>query len=148
VFYKNFGDEQTRTLAFIKNQYDVDTFMSPDNIDAAKKQYPDVATFAKTLPYHDMNDACSYGIIFNQQKAPLDKAEGRSDAGYADQPAGVLRTDATVAQGSQAFRWIPALQPQLGYRDGGEADRDGPGRISAADWRRRDAELRPRQVEI
>ena len=40
VFYKNFGDEQTRTLAFIKNQYDVDTFMSPDSIAAAQKQNP------------------------------------------------------------------------------------------------------------
>ncbi len=77
VFYKNFGDEQTRTLAFIKNQYDVDTFMSPDSIAAAQKQNPLVATFSKTLPYHDMGDACSYGIILNQQKAPLDKVEVR-----------------------------------------------------------------------
>jgi peptide/nickel transport system substrate-binding protein len=77
VFYKNFGDEQTRTLAFIKNEYDVDTFMSPDSIEAAKKQNPNIQTFAKTLPYHDMNDACSYGIIMNLQKAPLDKAEVR-----------------------------------------------------------------------
>lgn len=77
VFYKNFGDEQTRTLAFIKNQYDVDTFMSPDSIQAAQKQNPNITTFAKALPFHDMGDACSYGIIFNQQKAPLDKAEVR-----------------------------------------------------------------------
>lgn len=77
VWYKNFGDEQTRTLAFIKNEYDVDTFMSPDSIDAAKKQNPAIETFAKTLPYHDMNDACSYGIIFNQQKAPLDNVNVR-----------------------------------------------------------------------
>lgn len=77
VFYKNFGDEQTRTLAFIKNQYDVDTFMSPDSIQAAQKQNPNIATFAKALPYHDMGDACSYGIILNQQKAPLDKPEVR-----------------------------------------------------------------------
>ncbi|HEU5097744.1 MAG TPA: ABC transporter substrate-binding protein, partial [Roseiflexaceae bacterium] len=77
VFYKNFGDEQTRTLAFIKNQYDVDTFMSPDSIEAAKNQNPNIATFSKTLPFHDMGDACSYGIILNQQKAPLDKSEVR-----------------------------------------------------------------------
>lgn len=77
VFYKNFGDEQTRTLAFIKNEYDVDTFMSPDSIEAAKKQNAAIETFAKTLPYHDMNDACSYGIIFNQQKAPLDNVDVR-----------------------------------------------------------------------
>src|SRR5262245_26995619 len=77
VFYKNFGDEQTRTLAFIKNQYDVDTFMSPDSIQAAQQQNSNIATFSKTLPFHDMGDACSYGIILNQQKAPLDKVEVR-----------------------------------------------------------------------
>jgi peptide/nickel transport system substrate-binding protein len=77
VFYKNFGDEQTRTLAFIKNEYDVDTFMSPDSIAAAQKQNQRIATFSKTLPYHDMGDACSYGIIMNQQKAPLDNPNVR-----------------------------------------------------------------------
>lgn len=77
VFYKNFGDEQTRTLAFIRNQYDVDTFMSPDSIQAAQQQNPNITTFSKTMPYHDMGDACSYGIILNQQKPPLDKPEVR-----------------------------------------------------------------------
>jgi peptide/nickel transport system substrate-binding protein len=77
VFYKNFGDEQTRTLAFIKNQYDVDTFMSPDGIAAAKKQNELIKTFSATMPYHDMGDACSYGIIMNNQKAPLDNANVR-----------------------------------------------------------------------
>src|SRR5579859_1649077 len=77
VFYKNFGDEQTRTLAFIKNQYDVDTFMSPDSIQAAQKQNPNITTFSKVLPYHDMGDACSYGIIMNEQKAPLDNPNVR-----------------------------------------------------------------------
>ncbi len=77
VFYKNFGDEQTRTLAFIKNQYDVDTFMSPDGIAAARKQNKLVKTFSATMPYHDMGDACSYGIIMNQQKAPLDNPNVR-----------------------------------------------------------------------
>lgn len=77
VFYKNFGDEQTRTLAFIKNEYDADTFMSPDSIAAAQAQNPKIRTFAATLPYHDMGDACSYGVNFNLQKAPLDKPEVR-----------------------------------------------------------------------
>jgi peptide/nickel transport system substrate-binding protein len=77
VFYKNFGDEQTRTLSFIKNEYDVDTFMSPDSIAAAQKQNSSVHTFAKTLPYHDMGDACSYGIIMNNAKAPLDNVNVR-----------------------------------------------------------------------
>src|SRR5439155_22684799 len=77
VFYKNFGDEQTRTLAFIKNEYDVDSFMSPDSIAAAQKQNKKIETFSKTLPFHDMGDACSYGIIMNQQKAPLDNPNVR-----------------------------------------------------------------------
>ena len=77
VLYKNFGDEQTRTLAFIKNQYDVDTFMSPDGIAAAKKQNDLIKTFSATMPYHDMGDACSYGIIMNNQKAPLDNSNVR-----------------------------------------------------------------------
>lgn len=77
VLYKNFGDEQTRTLAFIKNEYDVDTFMSPDSITAAQKQNKAITTFSPTMPYHDMGDACSYGIIMNQQKSPLDKPEVR-----------------------------------------------------------------------
>lgn len=77
VLYYNFGDEQTRTLAFIKNEYDVDTFMSPDSIQAAEKQNPNIATFSKTLPYNDMGDACSYGIEMNEQKAPLDQSAVR-----------------------------------------------------------------------
>ena len=77
VLYKNLGDEQTRTLAFIKNRYDVDTFMSPDGIAAARKQNPLIKTFSKTMPYHDMGDACSYGIIMNGQKAPFDNPNVR-----------------------------------------------------------------------
>jgi peptide/nickel transport system substrate-binding protein len=77
VLYKDFGTEETRTLAFSKNQYDIDTFMSPDSIQAAKAKNPAIQTFAPTLPYNDMNDACSYGVYINQQKAPLDKAEVR-----------------------------------------------------------------------
>ena len=81
VWYKNFGDEATRTLAFIKNQYDVDTFMSPDSIEAAKKENPNIASFAKTLPFHDMGDACSYGILMNQLKTPLVKTRSALGAG-------------------------------------------------------------------
>ncbi len=77
ILYKNFGDEQTRTLAFIKNQYDVDTFMSPDGIAAGKKQNPLIKSFSPVMPYHDMGDACSYGILMNNQKAPLDNPNVR-----------------------------------------------------------------------
>jgi peptide/nickel transport system substrate-binding protein len=77
VLYKDFGAEETRTLAFVQNQYDVDTFMSPDSIAAAKARNPAIETFSPTLPYHDMNDACSYAVYINQQKAPFDKAEVR-----------------------------------------------------------------------
>jgi peptide/nickel transport system substrate-binding protein len=77
VLYKDFGSEETRTLAFIKNQYDVDTFMSPDSIQAAKAKNSAITTFSSTMPYNDMGDACSYGILMNQEKAPLDKPEVR-----------------------------------------------------------------------
>jgi peptide/nickel transport system substrate-binding protein len=77
VLYKDFGAEETRTLAFVQNQYDVDTFMSPDSIQAAKARNPNIQTFSPTLPYHDMSDACSYAIYFNQLKAPFDLPEVR-----------------------------------------------------------------------
>lgn len=77
VLYKDFGTEETRTLAFIKNQYDVDTFMSPDSIQAAKAKNSAITTFSSTMPYNDMGDACSYGILMNQEKAPLDNTSVR-----------------------------------------------------------------------
>ena len=77
VLYKDFGAEETRALAFVQNQYDIDTFMSPDTIAVAKQRNPDIQSFSATFPYHDMNDACSYGIYINQQKAPYDLAEVR-----------------------------------------------------------------------
>lgn len=77
VLYKDFGTESTRTLAFVQNQYDVDTFMSPDSIKAAAAKNSAITTFSKTLPYNDMGDACSYGILMNQERTPLDKAEVR-----------------------------------------------------------------------
>lgn len=77
VLYKDFGPEETRALAFVQNQYDVDTFMSPDSIKAAVAKNNAITTFSPTLPYHNMDDACSYGVLMNQQKPPLDKAEVR-----------------------------------------------------------------------
>lgn len=77
VLYKDFGAEETRTLAFVQNKYDEDTFMSPDSIQAAEAKNPAIQTFSPTMPFNDMNDACSYGIYLNQQRAPLDKPEVR-----------------------------------------------------------------------
>jgi peptide/nickel transport system substrate-binding protein len=77
VLYKDFGTEETRALAFVQNQYDVDTFMSPDSIEAAKARNPNIETFSPTFPYHDMNDACSYGVYINNQKSPYDMPEVR-----------------------------------------------------------------------
>ena len=77
VLYKDFGPEETRVLAFVQNQYDVDTFMSPDSIKASIKQNPEVSSWSSKLPYHNMDDACGYGVLMNQHKAPLDKAEVR-----------------------------------------------------------------------
>src|SRR5215813_1353165 len=77
VLYKDFGPEETRSLAFIQNKYDVDTFMSPDSIKAAQTKNDAIKTFSPKLPYHNMDDACSYGVLFNMQKPPLDKVEVR-----------------------------------------------------------------------
>ncbi|MBX2999916.1 MAG: ABC transporter substrate-binding protein [Caldilineaceae bacterium] len=77
VLYKDFGPEETRVLAFVQNQYDVDTFMSPDSIKAAQQRNNEVKTFSAKMPYHNMDDACGYGVLMNQLKAPLDQAEVR-----------------------------------------------------------------------
>jgi peptide/nickel transport system substrate-binding protein len=77
VLYKDFGPEETRSLSFIQNQYDVDTFMSPDSIKAAQGRNDKITTFSSAMPYHNMDDACSYGILMNLQKAPLDQVAVR-----------------------------------------------------------------------
>ncbi|HEY8456784.1 MAG TPA: ABC transporter substrate-binding protein [Actinopolymorphaceae bacterium] len=77
VLYKDFGPEETRVLAFIQNQYDVDTFMSPDSIKGAMQRNEAITTYSSKLPYHNMDDACSYGLLLNHHKPPLDKPEVR-----------------------------------------------------------------------
>ena len=77
ILYKDFGPEETRSLAFIQNQYDVDTFMSPDSIRAAQSRSEFIKTFSDKMPYHNMDDACSYGVLMNLQKYPLDQVEVR-----------------------------------------------------------------------
>jgi peptide/nickel transport system substrate-binding protein len=77
ILYKDFGPEETRVLAFVQNQYDVDTFMSPDSITAAQARNAAITTFSPTLPYHNMDDACSYGVLMNLQQAPLDNVNVR-----------------------------------------------------------------------
>ena len=77
VLYKDFGPEETRVLSFVQNQYDVDTFMSPDSIRAAQARSEYITTFSPTMPYHNMDDACSYGVLFNQLRPPLDLPEVR-----------------------------------------------------------------------
>jgi peptide/nickel transport system substrate-binding protein len=77
VLYKDFGPEETRSLSFVQNQYDVDTFMSPDSIKAAQARNEHIKTFSPNMPYHNMDDACSYGVLMNLQRAPLDMPEVR-----------------------------------------------------------------------
>lgn len=77
VLYKDFGPEETRSLSFIQNQYDVDTFMSPDSIKAAQARNEHIQTFSPNMPYHNMDDACSYGVLLNLQRAPFDQLEVR-----------------------------------------------------------------------
>lgn len=77
VVYKDFGTEDTRSLAFVQNQYDIDTFMSPDTIAAAQAMNDAIDTFSPVFPFHDMNDACGWGVYFNQQLSPFDLPEVR-----------------------------------------------------------------------
>ena len=51
--------------------------MSPDGIKAAHARNSNSTTFSPQLPYHNMDDACSYGILLNLQKAPLDDVAAR-----------------------------------------------------------------------
>jgi len=72
VLYKDYGPEEVRSLSFVQNAYDVDTFMSPDTIKAVQDLNDRVTTFAPTLPYHNMDDACVYGMLINMQQSPYD----------------------------------------------------------------------------
>ncbi len=77
VLYKDFGTEDKRVLSFIQNQYDIDTFMSPDSIKAAQAKSANIQTFNPKLSYHNMDDACQYGLLMNDIKPPFDKVEVR-----------------------------------------------------------------------
>lgn len=77
ILYKDFGPEETRSLSFVQNQYDVDTFMSPESIKAAQSRNEYITTFSPDMPYHNMDDACSYGVLMNLQRSPLDLREVR-----------------------------------------------------------------------
>jgi len=77
VLYKDYGPEETRSLSFVQNAYDVDTFMSPESIKAAQELNPAITTFSPTMPYHNMDDACSYGVMFNLQRPPYDDVNVR-----------------------------------------------------------------------
>ena len=77
VLYKDYGPEEVRSLSFVQNAYDVDTFMSPDTIKAVQDLNEHVTTFAPNLPYHNMDDACVYGMLINLQKSPYDLLEVR-----------------------------------------------------------------------
>ncbi len=59
-------------LSFVQNAYDVDTFMSPDTIKASQDRNDSITTFSPTMPYHNMDDACIYGMLINNQKPPYD----------------------------------------------------------------------------
>jgi peptide/nickel transport system substrate-binding protein len=77
ILYKDFGPEETRSLAFVQNEYDLDTFMSPDSIKAAQSRSEHIKTFSPRLPYHNMDDACGYGVLMNVLRPPLDLVEVR-----------------------------------------------------------------------
>jgi peptide/nickel transport system substrate-binding protein len=72
VLYKDYGPEEVRSLSFVQNAYDVDTFMSPATIKAVQDLNDKVTTFSPDLPYHNMDDACVYGMLINMQQSPYD----------------------------------------------------------------------------
>jgi peptide/nickel transport system substrate-binding protein len=47
--------------------------MAPDTIKAIKDLNPNITTFSDVLPYHNMDDACNWGLLMNLQKSPYDK---------------------------------------------------------------------------
>ncbi len=73
VLYKDYGPEEVRSLSFVQNAYDVDTFMSPATIKAVQELNDKVTTFAPAMPYHNMDDACTWGMLINMQQSPYDK---------------------------------------------------------------------------
>ena len=77
VLYKDFGTEDKRVLAFTQNLYDVDTFMSPDSIKAAQAGSEYIKTWNPYMPYHNMDDACQYGVLINNLKEPYNILEVR-----------------------------------------------------------------------
>ena len=77
VLYKDFGTEDKRVLAFTRNLYDIDTFMSPDSIKAAQAYSEYVETWNPVLSYHNMDDACHWGLLINNIKPPYDQLEVR-----------------------------------------------------------------------
>jgi peptide/nickel transport system substrate-binding protein len=46
--------------------------MAPDTIHAIKDLNPNITTFSDELPYHNTDDACTWGLLINMQKAPYD----------------------------------------------------------------------------
>ena len=77
VLYKDYGPEEIRSLSLVQGAYDVDTFMAPDTIKAIQDLNPGVTTFSDQLPYHNMDDACTWGVLMNLQKAPYDSKNVR-----------------------------------------------------------------------
>jgi peptide/nickel transport system substrate-binding protein len=72
VLYKDYGPEEIRSLSLVQGAYDVDVSMAPDTIHAIKDLNPNITTFSEELPYHNTDDACTWGLLINMQKSPYD----------------------------------------------------------------------------
>ena len=77
VLYKDFGPEETRSLSFIQNQYDVDTFMSPDSIKAAQGAMTKSPPSRRICPITTWMMPALMAFLMNMQKAPLDNVAVR-----------------------------------------------------------------------
>jgi peptide/nickel transport system substrate-binding protein len=77
VLYKDYGPEEIRSLSLVKGAYDVDVSMAVETIHAIKDLNPNITTFSDELPYHNTDDACTWGMLINMQKAPYDSKNVR-----------------------------------------------------------------------
>lgn len=77
VLYKDYGPEEIRSLSLVQGAYDVDVSMAVETIHAIKDLNPNITTFSDKLPYHNTDDACTWGMLINMQKAPYDSKNVR-----------------------------------------------------------------------
>ncbi len=77
VVYQNIGPEDKQVLAFKQNKFDAGSFMTWESIKAVQQTNKDIKTFSPKFPLFWNDDACAFGIGFNEQKAPYNNKDVR-----------------------------------------------------------------------